>query len=37
MLCDYCNNKFDDDISQYLSSEDARFYIASHLEKGCRL
>lgn len=33
MLRDYVNRKFDDDISQCLSSEDAKFYAAAFRER----
>ena len=33
MLRDYVNGKFNDDISQCLSSEDAKFYAAAFRER----
>lgn len=33
MLRDYCNNKFDGEVSEYLSSEDAKLYAAAFRER----
>lgn len=33
MLRDYCNNKFEGEVSDYLSSEDAKLYAAAFRER----